>query len=257
MKKSFHPSFSKGLIAFGFCAAVVAMTACSESSSSGGGATAPDNPSNPIVSNCALANKYLPTSTIAYVDDGNGGCTVVGQNLSVDEYIAYDAALVSSGFLKSESLSESSIYKKTLEDASILTVSLSYASEQQSLSATVTKLEKNYVFGDIEKVAELYITPILKEFYSSEIIWNGSFDDIKNKFELKIEDGASFCSQLAEKMKAKGLLNINTNENASNDIDVNAYVQYNGASYSIVIKVFGFGKNNVLPADVRTSIKKM
>ena len=38
MKKSFLPSFSKGLIAFGFCAAVVAMTACSESSSSGGGA---------------------------------------------------------------------------------------------------------------------------------------------------------------------------------------------------------------------------
>ena len=233
------------------------MLACSSDSSSGANPTNPDNPSNSKTSSCALANKYLPSSSIAYVDGGNGGCAVAGQNFSNEEYVAYDAALVSSGFTKSEILPGSPTYTKTLEDASILTVSLSYVQEMQTLSAVVTKQEKNYVFGDIEKVAELYITPILKDFYSSEIIWNGSFDDIKNKFELTIEDGASFCSQLAEKMKAKGLLNVNINENASNDIDVNAYVQYNGVSYSIVIKVFGFGKNNVLPADVRTSIKKM
>lgn len=233
------------------------MLACSSDSSSGANPTNPDNPSNSKTSSCALANKYLPSSSIAYVDDDNGGCVVAGQSFSNEEYIAYDAALVSSGFTKSEILSESSTYTKTLEDASVLIVSLSYVQEMQTLSAVVTKQEKNYVFGDIEKVAELYITPILKDFYSSEIIWNGSFDDIKNKFELTIEDGASFCSQLAEKMKAKGLLNVNINENASNDIDVNAYVQYNSVSYSIVIKVFGFGKNNVLPADVRTSIKKI
>lgn len=233
------------------------MLACSSDSSSGANPANPDNPSNPSTSSCALANTYLPSSLIVYVDDGNGGCIVSEQSFSNEEYVAYDAALVSSGFTKSEILPGSSTYTKTLDDASALTVSLSYAQDSQKISAVVTKQEKNYVFGDIEKVAELYITPILKDFYSSEIIWTGSFDDIKNKFELTIEDGAGFCSQLAEKMKAKGLLNVNINENASNDIDVNAYVQYNSVSYSIVIKVFGFGKNNVLPADVRTSIKKM
>lgn len=228
------------------------IIACSSDSGSG---TNPANSTNPLTSTCALANKYLPTSTIAYVDDGNGGCTVVGQNLSVDEYIAYDAALVSFGFVKSETLSGSPTYIKTLEDASVLMVGLSYANETQTLSATVTKQEKNYIFGDIEKVAEIYIAPIIKEFYSSDLVWNGTPNSIESEFEQRFDDIIEFSTSLETKLRDKGFSNVNVDAQASNYIDVNAYILYNGLSFSVNVNVFGLGGYGDEQKNTRVTIK--
>lgn len=135
MKKSFLLSFSKGLIAFGFCAAVVAMTACSESSSSGGGATQPcadascanlpQNPNDPFgnsqvsnASKCDLATQKLPASSLAWQPTFSGGCEV-SQQIALDELLKFDTLLIAAGYEKKE-LTQSS-YRYTLETPNIET----------------------------------------------------------------------------------------------------------------------------------------
>ena len=176
MKKSFLPSFAKGLIAFSFCAAVVAMTACSESSSSGGGATAPDNPANPITpADTATNNTNTP--------------------------------------------------------------------------------EKVYLFGDIEKVADLYVAPVIKEFYGSDLVWNGSLNSIESEFEQRFDDIVEFSTLLETKLRDKGFSNVNVDAQASNYIDVNAYILYNGLSFSVNVNVFGLGGYGDEQKNTRVTIK--
>ena len=139
MKKSFLPSFlpsfSKGLIAFGFCATMVAMTACSESSSSGGGATQPcadascanlpQNPNDPFdnsqasnASKCDLATQKLPASSLAWQPTFSGGCEV-SQQIALDELLKFDTLLIAAGYEKEE-LTQSS-YRYTLETPNVET----------------------------------------------------------------------------------------------------------------------------------------
>ena len=131
MKKS----FTKGLIAFGFCAAVVAMTACSESSSSDGGATQPctdtscanlpQNPNDPFgnsqasnASKCDLATQKLPASSLAWQPTFGGGCEV-SQQIALDELQKFDTLLIAAGFQKEELVQESYRYvRKKLDNNS-------------------------------------------------------------------------------------------------------------------------------------------
>jgi hypothetical protein len=239
MKKSFLPSFlpsfSKGLIAFGFCAAVVAMTACSESSSSGGGATAPDNSANLTASNCALANKYLPSSSIVYVDDGNGGCLVSGQSFSNEDYASYDAALVSFGFVKSETLPGSPTYTKILDDASVLMVGVTYANETQILSATVTKQEKNYLYGAIEEFGELLVKPLFRSL-GVTIEWNYTASNSLNflystQFTTN-ESSYDFRKNLSQQ------LSLQNWQNVTNDVSlgVQGVMEYKSNVYKLWVK---------------------
>ena len=155
MKKSFLPSFSKGLIAFSFCAAAVAMTACSESSSSGGGATAPDNPSNPIVSNCALANKYLPAyPAIAYEDAFGGGCQATVQ-IPIAQATEYSDLLVANGFERTPLSTESFSSKKNISIDSALTMTVSYSAG--NLVSSLQEVAREYEFGVLSLIAENFL----------------------------------------------------------------------------------------------------
>ena len=123
MKKSFLPSFlpsfSKGLIAFGFCAAVVAMIACSESPSSGGGADSPlGNSQYANASQCELATQRLPPSSLAWQPSFSGGCEV-SQLIAVADLQKFDTLLIAKGYEKKELVQGS--YRYTLETPNVET----------------------------------------------------------------------------------------------------------------------------------------
>ena len=153
------------------------MTACSESSSSGGGATAPDNPANPITpADTATNNTNTP--------------------------------------------------------------------------------EKVYLFGDIEKVAYLYVAPVIKEFYSSDLVWNGSTEEIKNELVIanqEVANNINLANQISNDLKNKGLLNINVDDDYANNIYIYAYALYNESSYSIKIWLYCWNHS----ITIRTTVKKM
>lgn len=119
MKKSFLPSFSKGLIAFGFCATMVAMTACSESPSSGGGADSPlGNSQYANASQCELATQRLPPSSLAWQPSFSGGCEV-SQLIAVADLQKFDTLLIAKGYEKKELVQGS--YRYTLETPNVET----------------------------------------------------------------------------------------------------------------------------------------
>lgn len=205
------------------------IVACSSDSSTGA------NPTKPTTSTCALANKYLPSSTINYINDGNGGCVVVGQSFSNEEYSAYDEALGSFGFVKSKTLSGSSTYIKTLEDSSTLTVELVYVSETQILSATVTKQEKNYLYGDIEEFGELMVKPLFLSL-GVTIEWNytasNSLSFLYSTQFITNESSYDFRKNLSQQ------LSLQNWQNVTNDVSlgVQGVMEYKSNVYKLWVK---------------------
>lgn len=213
----------------------------------------PENPINSKTSTCALVNNYLPASSILYSDDGRGGCIASGQSFSNDEYMAYDAALVAMGFKKSDVSVGSASYTKSVEDASIVTVDLSYVSESQILSAVVTKQDRIYVLGDVEKVAKLYIEPVVQHFYNLDLVWNGSLDSIKTTYDQgNIENLEVFCSQIEQVLTENGWTNVNIDYYAGNLTYIYAYMLYENKSYSLNVELFG--RNNYNPHYEQTQV---
>ena len=111
------------------------MTACSESSSSGGGATQPcadascanlpQNPNDPFdnsqasnASKCDLATQKLPASSLAWQPTFGGGCEV-SQQIALDELQMFDTWLIAAGYEKKE-LTQGS-YRYTLETPNVET----------------------------------------------------------------------------------------------------------------------------------------
>ncbi|WP_141225690.1 hypothetical protein [Fibrobacter sp. UWB1] len=222
------------------------IAACSSDSGSGADSINPLNPTNPSTSTCALATQYLPNSTIAYVDNESGGCVVSGQSFSVEEYAAYDAALVAAGFTKAEVIAGSSNYNKTLEDASVITVNLVYVNETQVISATVVKQEKTYLFGDIEKFGELYVRPfssILGKFewnYTNASLeyLSSDFIPIDVKSSMSRDEKKTMFNQMLDELESKafelGWANIERSDaNYTNGCYIQAYMVYSGYTYSI------------------------
>lgn len=203
---------------------------CSSDSSSGVNS---GSPSDSKTSTCTLANNYLPVSSILYSDDGRGGCIVSGQSFSNEEYVAYDAALLAMGFLKSEATMGSAIYTKVLNDTSVLTVNLNYVDGEEILYMTVTKHEKNYLFGDIEKMGDLYVKP-LSSVLGGEIEWNYSESNSKNNLSSKpiivaIDDVSLLGTTLTNKLIELGWTNV------SYQGYITGIISYVNDSYSIEI----------------------
>lgn len=131
------------------------MTACSESSSSGGGATAPDNPANLTASNCALANKYLPAyPAIAYEDAFGGGCQATVQ-IPIAQATEYSNLLVTNGFERIPLTTESNSYKKNISMDSALTMTIVYSAG--TLVASVQEIAREYEFEDLSLIAENFV----------------------------------------------------------------------------------------------------
>lgn len=115
--------------------ALASLMACSESSSSGGGAmqpcadascaNLPQNPNDPFdnsqvsnASKCDLATQKLPVSSLAWQPTFSGGCEV-SQQIALDELLRFDTLLIAAGYEKEELVQESYRYvRKKLDNNS-------------------------------------------------------------------------------------------------------------------------------------------
>jgi len=101
----------------------------------------------------------------------------------------------------------------------------------------------------------LYVAPVIKEFYGSNLVWNGSLNSIESEFEQRFDDIVEFSTLLETKLRDKGFSNVNVDAQASNYIDVNAYILYNGLSFSINVYVFVLGGYGDEQKNTRVTIK--
>lgn len=116
--------------------ALASLMACSESSSSGGGATQPcadascanlpQNPNDPFdnsqvsnASKCDLATQKLPASSLAWQPTFSGGCEAQ-QQIALDEMLKFDTLLIAAGFQKEELVQESYRYVRETPDYTTL-----------------------------------------------------------------------------------------------------------------------------------------
>ncbi|WP_143159435.1 hypothetical protein [Fibrobacter intestinalis] len=139
------------------------------------------------------------------------------------------------GFVKSNTLSGSSTYIKTLEDSSTLTVELVYVSETQILSATVTKQEKNYLYGDIEEFGELMVKPLFLSL-GVTIEWNytasNSLSFLYSTQFITNESSYDFRKNLSQQ------LSLQNWQNVTNDVSlgVQGVMEYKSNVYKIWVK---------------------